>query len=107
MSTASTTESESETVIDGESDSGFDSASDSGADSESESSSLTDKLDTAATAIRVSFLAFVVVFTLIPVIGLLAGWAPFDPPPTTPYFALVGLVLVGTVALIGAAIYDV
>jgi len=72
-----------------------------------ESSSLTDKLDTAATVVRVSFLVFVVAFTLVPVVGLLAGWAPFAPPPKTPYFALVGLAFVGTVALIGAAIYDV
>lgn len=74
---------------------------------EDSSSSLTDKLDTAATIVRVSFLVFVVAFTLIPVVGLLAGWAPFNPPPKTPYFALVGLAFVGTVALIGVAIYDI
>lgn len=74
---------------------------------EETTSSLTDTLDTAATIIRVSFLVFVVVFTLIPVVGLLGGWEPFAAPPKTPYFALVGLALAGTVALVGAAIYDV
>jgi hypothetical protein len=84
-----------------------DSSPDARANEDDTSSSLTGKLDTAATAIRVSFLAVVVAFTLIPVVGLFAGWAPFDPPPTTPYFALVGLTFVGTVALIAGAIYDV
>jgi len=113
MATASTAESESDfgsdsdTDIGGEADSSSDSESDSEVGSESESSSLTDRLDTAATVVRVSFLVFVVVFTLIPVVGLLAGWAPFDPPPATPYVALVGLALVGTVALTVGAIYDV
>ena len=109
MATASTAESESDFGSDSETDIGGDtgSRSDSKVGSESKSSSLTDKLDTAATVVRVSFLAFVVVFTLIPVVGLLAGWAPFDPPPVRPYFALVGFALVGTVALIVGAIYDV
>jgi hypothetical protein len=72
-----------------------------------EGSSLFDKLDTAATVLRVSVLTFVVVFTLIPVVGLLAGWAPFDPPPKLPYVALVGFALVGTVALVAAEMWDV
>jgi hypothetical protein len=71
------------------------------------SSSLFDKLDTAGTVIWVGFLAAVVVFTLIPVVGLAAGFAPFTPPPTGPYFAFVGAAFVGTVALVGGAILDV
>ncbi|WP_135824087.1 hypothetical protein [Halorussus ruber] len=82
-------------------------ADESGDDEGGEGSSLFDKLDTAATVLRVSVLAFVVVFTLIPVVGLLVGWAPFDPPPKLPYFALVGFALVGTVALVGAELWDV
>ncbi|WP_128476191.1 hypothetical protein [Halorussus pelagicus] len=71
-----------------------------------DSSSLTDKLDTAGTIIWTGFLAAIVVFTLIPVVGLAAGYAPFAPPETTPYFALVGTAFVGTVVLVGGAILD-
>lgn len=69
--------------------------------------SLADRLETVGRAIWVAFLAVVVVFTLIPVMALALGAAPFDPPPTTPYFALVGLALVGAAGLVGGAIYDV
>ena len=72
-----------------------------------DSSSLTDKLDTAGTVIWAGFLVAIVVFTLIPVVALAAGYAPFDPPETTPYFALVGTAFVGTVLLVGGAILDV
>ncbi len=72
-----------------------------------DSSSLADKLDTAGTVIWTAFLAAIVVFTLIPVVALAAGYAPFDPPPTLPYFALVGAALVGAAALVGGAILDV
>ena len=72
-----------------------------------DTSSLADKLDTAGTVIWTAFLAAIVVFTLIPVVGLAAGYAPFDPPPTPPYFALVGFALVGAAALVGGAILDV
>ncbi|WP_135853022.1 hypothetical protein [Halorussus salinus] len=76
-------------------------------DEADDSSSLADKLDTAGTIIWTGFLAAIVVFTLIPVVGLAAGYAPFDPPPTLPYFALVGFALVGAAALVGGAILDV
>lgn len=71
------------------------------------SSSLADRLRTAAKVIWASFLALVVVFTLVPVVALWFGAVPFDPPPTLPYFALVGVALVGAAALIAGAIYDV
>lgn len=77
------------------------------ANGENGGSSLFDKLDTAGTVIWVGFLAAIVVFTLIPVVGLAAGFAPFAPPPTGPYFAFVGAAFVGTVALVGGAILDV
>ncbi|UPV74833.1 hypothetical protein M0R89_01885 [Halorussus limi] len=78
-----------------------------GNDGNGDSSSLADKLDTAGTVIWVGFLAAIVVFTLIPVVGLAVGTPPFDPPPTAPYFAFVGVAFVGTVALVGGAILDV
>ena len=43
---------------------------------DADSSSLTDKLDTLGTIIWTGFLAAIVVFTLIPVVGLAAGYAP-------------------------------
>lgn len=68
---------------------------------------MADRLATAGRVVWWSFLGFVVVFTLIPVVGLWLGAVPFAPPPVLPYFALVGFALVGAAALIGAAIYDV
>jgi hypothetical protein len=74
---------------------------------DADSSSLTDTLDTLGTIIWTGFLAAIVVFTLIPVVGLAAGYTPFDPPSTVPYFAFVAAALLGTVALVGGAILDV
>ena len=71
------------------------------------SKSIADRLETVATVVWLAFLGFVVVLALIPVVGVLAGVAPFSPPDTTPYVAFVGLTVVGTVVLIGAAIWDV
>ncbi|NEU56038.1 hypothetical protein [Halorussus sp. MSC15.2] len=79
----------------------------SGSGGESSSPTLFDRLATVGRVIWAAFLAFVVVFALIPVVALWFGAVPFPAPPTRPYFALVGGVLVGTVALIAAGIYDV
>ena len=80
---------------------------DSATQNDGGSKSMADRLETVATVVWLAFLGFVVVLALIPVVGVLAGVAPFTPPDTTPYFAFVGLAVVGTVALIGAAIWDV
>lgn len=78
------------------------------ADADSTSDSpLADRLATAARVVWVAFLLSIIVFALIPVVGLWLGAVPFDPPATTPYFAFVGASLVGTVALVGGAILDV
>jgi hypothetical protein len=83
------------------------SAADTPPRDDADATSMADRLRTAARIIWASFLALVVVFTLIPVVALGVGAVPFDPPPTAPYFALVGFALVGTAALIVGAIYDV
>ena len=80
---------------------------DSATQKNGDSKSMADRLETVAMVVWLAFLGFVVVLALIPVVGVLAGVAPFSPPDTTPYFAFVGLALVGTVALIGVAIWDV
>ncbi|WP_276302031.1 hypothetical protein [Halorussus lipolyticus] len=98
MSSVSNADSSSETAV---------AESEPTASDETDSSSVLDKLDTAATLLRVSFVVVALAFTLIPVVGVLAGWAPFDPPPRTPYLALVGVALVGTVALVAAEMWDV
>ena len=81
--------------------------SESDGQSTSSASTIADRLATAARVIWWSFLALVVVFTLIPVVGLWLGAVPFDPPAAVPYFALVGLAVLGTAARIAAAVYDV
>ncbi|WP_157971741.1 hypothetical protein [Halorussus litoreus] len=73
----------------------------------SDSAALFDRLETAARAVWVAFLAFVVVLALIPAVALWFGAVPFDPPPRTPYFALLAATFVGAAALIAGAIYDV
>ncbi|MFC7079658.1 hypothetical protein [Halorussus caseinilyticus] len=111
MATSSTAESSSETDAIAPSD--VNSAIRSDADAEasasdtgsSDASSLTDKLDTAATVLRAVFLAFVLVLTLIPVVGLLAGSPPFPAPDPAAYYALVGFALVGTIALVAAELW--
>jgi hypothetical protein len=84
---------------------------DSTAQKNEDSTTMADRLETAATVVWVAFLGFVVVLALIPVVGVLAGVAPFHPPQpdSAPisYLAFVGLAVVGTVVLIGAAIWDV
>lgn len=72
-----------------------------------DSGAIADRLETAATVLWLSFLGFVVVLALIPVAGVFAGVAPFPAPDPLAYYAFVGLAFVGTVALVGAAIYDV
>ena len=83
------------------------SQSESDGQSTASSSSMLDRLATAGRVVWWSFLAFVVVFTLIPVVGLWLGAVPFAPPAVVPYFALVCLAVLGTAALIAAAVYDV
>ncbi|UPW00861.1 hypothetical protein M0R88_01865 [Halorussus gelatinilyticus] len=84
-----------------------DGASGESTDESGDSSSLFDKLDTVGTVVWTGFLVAIVVYALIPVVGLAAGYAPFDPPATTPYFALVGFAFLGAAALVGGAILDV
>lgn len=74
---------------------------------EDDSKPMADRLETAARVVWAAFLGFVVVLALIPPVGVLAGVAPFPAPDPTPYLAFVGLAVLGTVVLIGAAIYDV
>ena len=64
------------------------------------------RLETAARSVRLVFFGFVVTLALLPVVALWLGAAPFDAPPTGPYFALVLAALVGTAALIAVAVYD-
>ena len=85
-------------------------ASPSNAESGSEpeaSRSLADRLATVARVIRVAFLFAVVAYTLVPVAGVALGVVPFEPPAPTPYFAFVGLAVVGTGAFVAAAMLDV
>lgn len=91
---------------DAETESNAESGTASNADSdESDSTSLADRLDTVTTILRISVLAFVVAVALIPAVALWFGAVPFAPPPVGPYFAFLGLALVGTVAIIAVAIY--
>ncbi|MFC4447902.1 hypothetical protein [Halorussus aquaticus] len=105
MASASNAESRSASRAGSEFRSDDESASGSGG--ESSSPTLFDRLATVGRVVWAAFLAFVVVFALVPVVALWFGTVPFPAPPTRPYFALVGGVLVGTVALIAAGIYDV
>lgn len=72
---------------------------------DADSTSLADRLDTVMTVLRAARLAFVVVVALIPAVALWFGAVPFDPSPVRPYFAFLGLTLVGTIAIIAVAIY--
>lgn len=74
---------------------------------DSDSKSLADRLATVGRVLWVAFLAFVVLYTLVPVVGLALGVVPFSAPPKMPYFAFVGLAFVGTAALVAAGVYDV
>ena len=103
MATSSTADSSASTQFDTELASGPDDS----ASQPDDTPALFARLETAARVIWAAFLALVVVYTLIPVVALWLGAVPFDPPPTLPYFALVGLALVGAAALIVGAIYDV
>ena len=110
MATSSTADSSSSTQFDTELASGPDDPagqSDDSASRSDDSPTPFDRLETAARIIWAAFLALVVVYTLIPVVALWLGAVPFDPPPTAPYFALVGFALVGAAALIAAGTYDV
>lgn len=90
---------------DSESDFNSETASNTDSDGESDSTSLADRLDTVTTVLRVSVLAFVAAVALIPAVALWFGAVPFTPPPARPYFAFLGLTLVGTVAILAVAIY--
>lgn len=69
-------------------------------------SSPLDRLETVARSVRLAFFGFVVALALFPVVALWLGAAPFDAPPSRPYFAFVLAALVGTGALIAVAVYD-
>ncbi|NHN59599.1 MULTISPECIES: hypothetical protein [Halorussus] len=107
MSTASNADAGSDAESSAGAVSESDSRGGSNGQSEPSSASMLDRLATAGRVVWWSFLGVVVVFTLIPVVGLWLGAVPFAAPPVLPYFALVGFALVGAAALIGAAIYDV
>lgn len=107
---ASTRETALESEFDANSGSEADPERDSdsnGEDSDGDgSTSMADRLDTAATVIWAAFLGLVVVYALIPAVAVLVGVAPFAPTDRLPYVAFVGLTLVGTIAIIGTAIWD-
>ena len=105
--TESSTEIDLESEFHSESDSRSETESNANSegDADSNSSSLADRLDTVMTVLRVARLAFVVTVALIPAVALWFGAVPFTPPPVGPYFAFLGLTLVGTIAIIAVAIY--